>query len=76
MPARDLTPLHQEITKAKKRFGLAEDAPVHSSYEAGRDGFWLHRHLIALGIDNSVVHSASIGQESRVEEWRGGLGMA
>lgn len=60
MPARDVTRLHQEITKAKKRFGLPEDAPLHSCYEAGRDGFWLHRHLSAQGVDNSVVDSASI----------------
>ena len=60
MPARDLPRLHQEIAKAKKRFGLPDDAPLHSCYEAGRDGFWLHRHLVAQGIDNSVVDSASI----------------
>ena len=33
---------------------------VRSCYEAGRDGFWLHRHLVAEGIDNRVVDSASI----------------
>ena len=33
---------------------------MHSCYEAGRDGFWLHRWLIAQGIDNLVVDSASI----------------
>jgi transposase len=33
---------------------------VHSCYEAGRDGFWLQRHLLAAGIDNCVVDSASI----------------
>ena len=33
---------------------------VHSCYEAGRDGWWLHRWLIEQGIDNIVVDSASI----------------
>jgi transposase len=33
---------------------------VHSCYEAGRDGFWLHRWLIDQGVDNIVVDSASI----------------
>jgi transposase len=33
---------------------------VHSCYEAGRDGFWLHRWLLGQGIDNIVVDSASI----------------
>ncbi len=52
--------LQQEIQAAKKRFGLAEDAPVVSCYEAGRDGFWLHRYLTSIGIENYVVDSASI----------------
>jgi len=33
---------------------------VRSCYEAGRDGFWLHRFLEAQGIDNVVIDSASI----------------
>jgi len=33
---------------------------VHSCYEAGRDGFWLHRWLLEQGIDNVVVDSSSI----------------
>ena|SRR5215470_14216681 len=36
------------IAKAKARCGLAPEARVHSCYEAGRDGFWLHRWLIEL----------------------------
>jgi transposase len=31
-----------------------------SCYEAGRDGFWVHRALTARGITNYVVDSASI----------------
>src|SRR5262249_26484563 len=60
MPARDLPRLQEEIAKAKQRFQLAADAPVRSCYEAGRDGFWLHRYLSACGIHNSVVDSSSI----------------
>ncbi len=48
------------IAKAKGRCGLAPQASVHSCYEAGRDGFWLPRWLLAQGIDNIVVDSASI----------------
>ena len=33
---------------------------IVSCYEAGRDGFWLHRFLRAQGIDNRIVDSASI----------------
>jgi transposase len=60
MTARDLPRLQEEILKAKKRFQLSSDSPVRSCYEAGRDGFWLHRHLTAIGMDNAVVDSASI----------------
>ncbi len=45
LPARDLPRLHEEIALAKKRFQLPPAAPVRGCYEAGRDGFWLHRHL-------------------------------
>src|SRR4029079_5844593 len=31
-----------------------------SCYEAGRDGFWLHRWLLEQGIENVVVDSSSI----------------
>nr|WP_311732106.1 IS110 family transposase [Variovorax paradoxus] len=31
-----------------------------SCYEAGRDGWWLHRWLIEQGVDNIVVDSSSI----------------
>jgi transposase len=58
--ARNLEGLQQEIAKAKKRFGLPENAPVRSCYEAGRDGFWLHRYLTAVGVHNVIVDSASI----------------
>jgi transposase len=57
---RKLDVLQQEIAKAKKRFGLPEDAPVYCCYEAGRDGFWLHRWLEAQGLHNLIVDSASI----------------
>jgi len=48
------------VAKARARCGLATGAKVHSCYEAGRDGFWLHRWLLESGIDNVVVDSASI----------------
>ena len=54
--------LHEEIAKAKKRFGLPDDAPVCSCYEAGRDGFWLHRYLTTQGVRQ---HASSIRPASR-----------
>ncbi len=56
----DIAGVMAAIAAARKRFGLPEDAPVLSCYEAGRDGFWLHRALQAEGVDNQVVDSSSI----------------
>ncbi len=66
--ARSTTALMGQIKAAQKRFGLAEDAPVVSCYEAGRDGFWLHRFLLSQGIDNLVVDSSSI-EVNRRQRW-------
>jgi transposase len=49
-----------KIALAEKRFGLPEEARVVSCYEAGRDGFWLHRWLTSVGVCNHVVDSSSI----------------
>jgi len=60
IPAGALETLQQEIARAKQRFGLPEAARVVSCYEAGRDGFWLHRALVTHGVQNHVIDSASI----------------
>jgi transposase len=61
VPGRDLEALLREITRARRRFGLDDAVPVVSCYEAGRDGFWLHRFLNSEpGRHNRVVDSASI----------------
>ena len=52
--------VREEIAAAKTRFRLPADAPVVSCYEAGRDGFWVHRYLTSLGVENLVVDSSSI----------------
>src|SRR5713101_5290421 len=50
----------EEIARAKSRLKVPAEAPVVSCYEAGRDGFWLHRWLVAQGVTNQVVDSSSI----------------
>lgn len=65
IPARDLARLAAEIAAAKARFGLPAGALVVSCYEAGRDGFWVHRALAAMGVANVVVDSASIKENRR-----------
>jgi len=66
--ARNLAALNEEIAKAKARFGLPADAPVCTCYEAGRDGFWLHRALTKLGIANVVVDASSIEVNRRQKQ--------
>jgi transposase len=50
----------EEIARVKVRLKLPADAPVISCFEAGRDGFWLHRYLVAQRITNYVVDASSI----------------
>lgn len=65
IPARDIMALDREIAAAKRRFGVSPTAPVVSCYEAGRDGFWVHRALESIGVINLVVDSASIQRNAR-----------
>ena len=65
--AGDLVAFQEEIRLAKKRFELPQTARVMSCYEAGRDGFWLHRYLLSKDIENLVVDSASIEVNRRAK---------
>ena len=58
--ARQQERVLDEIAQAKRRLGLPDTAPVVSCYEAGREGFWLHRFLLAHRITNQVVDSSAI----------------
>ena len=60
VPADAWARIHEEIAAARSRFRLPADTPVTSCYEAGRDGFWVHRYLTSLGVENLVVDSSSI----------------
>src|SRR3954469_1863817 len=66
--AGDLESCQKEIEKAKQRFAMKEWARVGSCYEAGREGFWLHRALTEMGIENIVVDASSIEVNRR--QWR------
>ncbi len=66
--AGDLQAVQQEIGSARQRFKLAADAQVVSCYEAGCDGFWLHRFLVTIGVDNVVVDSSSIEVNRRARQ--------
>jgi len=63
--ARDVEAVLAEVERAKQRFELSPSVAVLSCYEAGRDGFWLHRCLVHHGIENMVVDSSSIEVKRR-----------
>ena len=58
--AGDWGSLTDQITRAREKLGLPAACRVVSCYEAGRDGFWIHRALVDQGIENRVIDSASI----------------
>ena len=63
--AGDVESLAAEIDRARRRFGLKRDGQVVSCYEAGRDGFWIHRFLKSIGVASHVVDSSSIEVKRR-----------
>src|SRR5258705_1183150 len=72
--SRDWRGVARVIAEGRARFGLCPVAPVVSCYEAGRDGFWIHRALVEQGIQNRVVDSASIEVNRRARRGVMGLG--
>lgn len=58
--AHDTEGLFKEIELAKSKLKLSESCKMVSCYEAGRDGFWIHRLLTREGIENKVIDSSSI----------------
>lgn len=68
IPAGDRWAVQQEITRARQHWSLVEPVRVVSCYEAGRDGFWPHRFLTSIGVDNVVVDSSSIEVNRRARQ--------
>lgn len=64
----DAAGLVEAIARARVKLGLPADAPVVSCYEAGRDGFWVHRWLAQHGVRNVVIDSASIEVSRRARQ--------
>ena len=60
IPSGDLAAVERTLAAGRAHFGLPRAARVVSCYEAGRDGFWIHRALTTRGVDNRVLDSASI----------------
>jgi transposase len=56
----DLGAVDRMLHAGRQRFRLPAATRVVSCYEAGRDGFWIHRALLGMSVANRVVDSASI----------------
>lgn len=69
--AWDLEQMKQEVKQTLEHFKLGADTAIYTCYEAGRDGFGVHRALEARGWHNLVIQHRSqppeaAGQERRV----------
>src|ERR671938_1705992 len=62
--AEGLLALISRVREQAER-ALGAPVPVASCYEAGRDGFWLHRVLQKAGIENRVIDPASLLDDRR-----------
>jgi len=62
VPARDIAQVLALLVKQRRQAEQRSGCPVRivSIYEAGREGFWLHRWLQAQEIESHVVDPASI----------------
>jgi transposase len=58
--ARDRQRLLEEVSVAKAKLDLAEEARVVCCFEAGRDGHWIYRWLEGEGFEVLEIDSSSI----------------
>lgn len=58
--AGDWKTFDAEVSKARDRFEMPENSKLFTCYEAGRDGFWIHRELARKDIQNIIVDPSSI----------------
>lgn len=68
VPVGDRAGVAAALQTARRQFGLSDQTPVVSCYEAGREGFWPHRLLTGLGVTNWVVDSSSIEVSRRLRQ--------
>jgi transposase len=59
--------LSLQIERARKAMSLEREVRIVSCYEAGREGFSVHRRLLQLGVESVVIDAASVEVSRR---WR------
>lgn len=67
LPARDEKALFRLVDRTRGELLKAghREVAVLSCYEAGRDGFWLHRRLELRGVKNRVLDAATLSVSRR-----------
>src|SRR5258708_36117952 len=70
----DANALLELIERIRARVKRETGRPVEmvSCYEAGYDGFWLHRFLVARGVRNCVIDPASLQVDRRARRAKTG----
>jgi transposase len=63
----DMRAVLDRVARARAAWGLGAGTPVVSCYEAGRDGFWLHRAVTAQGLRNVILDATSIERDRRAK---------
>jgi transposase len=63
--AWDFDALVEQVARARRAMSLPADCVVASCYEAGREGFSVHRRLVQLGIVNVIIDAASVDVNRR-----------
>ena len=73
VPGGDSGALVERIGRVRERAARGLERPVRivCCYEAGYDGFWLHRLLHANGIENQVMDPASLPVNRRARRANG-----
>ena len=61
----DRDAVQRAIATMRRAYKLSAAAPVVSVYEAGRDGFWVHRWLDSVGVANWVVEPSTVSEKSK-----------
>lgn len=56
----DRQALHSALGRARRSLGLADDSPVVSCMEVGRDGFWPHHLVVGESLRNVVIDASSV----------------
>lgn len=65
MEAGELDELDEHFEWAEQYFELPEEYEVAACYEAGRDGFWIHRVFEKRGMACGVVDPGSLREEKK-----------